>query len=113
MTLITAQNAFDELPSNTAAMIGQNVTLNCSLSKPAFPLSWIKQKVDTVYDEESGGIQAGFEEDYAVEENGNSRNLVVINSDPRDFDHGQYTCKHGTLQSSAHAEVIILGNVVY
>ena len=103
MTLITAQDALAEIPVNTAGIIGQNVTLNCTVSNKYYSFQWVNPDSDVVYNKVCGVT----EEDYAVEENGNSHNLVVL--DAAMGDAGEYECR--TNSSSAFAQVILLGNV--
>ena len=106
MTLTTAQEAFDELPINTAGIIGKNVTLNCALSNKDYSLQWVNPDTDVVY-RKAFGVTSGNEGDYVVEENGNSYNIVVLNA--AQDDAGQYECR--TNSSSAFAQVVLLGNV--
>ena len=105
-TLITAQDVFNELPVNTAGIIGQNVTLNCAVSNKYYSLQWVNPDSDVVY-RKASGVTSGNEEYYVVEENGNSHNLVVL--DAAEDDAEQYKCK--VHLSAAFAQVILLGNV--
>ena len=101
------QDAFTVLPTNTAGMIGQNVTLNCALSNGDYSLIWRNPSRNNVY-LKGIGITSENEGHYLVEEgSGNNYNLVVVNAD--ESDAGRYECDCPTVSSSALAEIILLG----
>ena len=95
----------NELPVNTAGIIGQNVTLNCTVSNKYYSFQWENPDSNVVY-RKASGVTSGNEEYYVVEENGNSHNLVL---DAAEDDAEQYKCKVNS--SAAFAQVILLGNV--
>ena len=109
MTIVRAENAFTERPTNTAGTIGQNVTLNCAVSDRGNSVAWLNPSSHIVYEKEIG-ITPGNEGHYVVERGiGKSYHLVVLNTEVDDA--GQYECRCGRLTSlfSAFAEVILLG----
>ena len=104
---LEAQDSFTTLPMNTMGVIGQNVTLNCALSDPSTSLIWINPQRLVVY-ESWNGITDDGKGHYLVEEiNGNTFNLVILNTEAEDA--GQYTCQCVSPTSSAFAQVILLG----
>ena len=105
VSFITAQDAFAEVPVNTAGGLGQNVTLNCALSDDAQSLTWSLQDGPTIFRKDEG-IVPGLEEYYAVV---GSYNLVALNASENQA--GQYECECGTLFQSVLAEMILLGNL--
>ena len=100
MTLVRAENAFTERPTNTAGVIGENVTLNCALSDRTSPLHWINPSGVSVFKKRLG-ITPGNEGQYMVDESEERYNLVVLNTEVNDA--GQYECQCGSLTSSSSA----------
>ena len=104
---LKAQDGLATVPKNTVGVTGQNITLNCALTDPdSSTLDWINSAGVTVYQDRLG-VLPEYENEYYVEPNSPSHNLVILNADQNDA--GRYTCLCSTRSSSALAEVIIIG----
>ena len=103
-------NPFSVQPINTYGIVGQNVTLQCSITNDPLTI-WNQPGVagEVPVADSVSGVYPAFKNKYTLTKEENRYTLTLMNAVLTDG--GQYSCYSPPHNSKACAEIIILGSV--